>query len=453
MEKKRSTRIVISLLALAMVVLALTLVTPGFPDHVTEHSAQAGPPDQPGGRRRIRFGSARRYRATRGIHRTAIFSPPPDDPFDRNHGPDPCGDVRATDDAGVWVFYPRLATDIFLEDPFHWPGIVVWLCAEPQSTDVQYKLTYEDGTQTDLNPAYPDGDTNQSPYAYVYEFEDCEENQTFPECSPSGAYRVTIEDGSGLLTDPKDYNVDVYPGPSIELGGDESLEINYLGFTGVDPLRACLYRDVDEKTTKLVNDWQVSPNDAGEYREARPITDTMDEGKYILIAVPDVAIVCPSPLDPLAVAYLAGKDIAYNEFELEPAEEDGDQPPDLPGDSYFDLQWVPGCDPTRPLALQRPSQGGCNPEVERHDLGWLTEMLRQSQPSVLAEDEWLEVVSLRRWRRQALAIRGEVGSQLGWIRVGGPWPGSVWRTTYFPPGKRVSGPCWLDTDYNWQCEN
>jgi hypothetical protein len=154
---------------------------------------------------------------------------------------------------------------------------------------------------------------------------------------------------------------------------------------------------------------------------------------------------------------------AYRDFSLgaEVAEEGTEAGPGVgfteeklateqPASSYFDLQWVPGCDRAQPLALQQVGQGGCGPEVERRDLDWLTEELHEL--GILEGDEWLAVVPLRRWRRQALAVRDEVGRTVGWIRVGGTWPGSVWRTTTFPPARRVGMRCWLGANFAWVCE-
>ena len=138
--------------------------------------------------------------------------------------------------------------------------------------------------------------------------------------------------------------------------------------------------------------------------------------------------------------------MAYAEFELG-SEGDPAEPIEGP---YFDLQWVPGCNREQPLALIGSGQWGCGQDVERRDKAWLTDELREL--GILQNDEWLEVVPLAPPGRQALAVRSQASDQSGWIRVGDTSPGSVWRTTYYPPGRRVGMRCWLGIDYTWLCE-
>ncbi|NOZ29860.1 MAG: SH3 domain-containing protein [Chloroflexi bacterium] len=118
---------------------------------------------------------------------------------------------------------------------------------------------------------------------------------------------------------------------------------------------------------------------------------------------------------------------------------------------FFDLYWVPGCDPTRlEIALRLPGQSGCDPGVETRDLDWLADELRDL--GILKQGEWLVPVSLGGKPNQGLVIRNKARSRLGWIRIGGGKPGSVWRITYYRPGKQIGPRCWLRTDYTWQCE-
>jgi len=454
MKKMHGTQVVSSLLVLAVSVMALTLAL----GVVIDYPALAGPPDQGPGRYAIRPSCRpRRYRSVLGLHRTVRYTAPPDDPgYNRLYGPFPCDSAVAAEGAEFWMVKPSPDLDddidIFLEDPYAWPGVVVWICSGDQ--DTTYELTGPGERTFPLEPAFATGaGDDAAPYAYVYEFFDaCKEGQEPPDCSLTGTYRLTIKSSSAEYP-AKHFRVEAYDGPRIEAQEIQSsdtgqaLEIQYVDFyEGEGSIRACLYHDDEEFAEdfeEFVKSWEVPPGPDDEYRDELPITDEMAEGEYTLIGVQDVAISCPLILDALAVAYLAGQDppAAYWRFALGLDEEE-------PGRVYINHGWAPGCD--RALALQLPGQWGCGPEVTRHDMDWLTDQLREQ--GLLEADEWLEVVPLRPWRREALAIRGEAGSQLGWIRIGGSVPGSVWRTTYYPPGEQVGKRCWLGTDYVGVCQ-
>jgi len=460
-KKKRSIQVVSSLLALAVSVTALTLVLAGL----TNHSVQAGPPDQQRGRRTFSLAQNRwRFRSVRGLHRTAVYTPPPGgERYNPLLGPPPCAGVLGAEIAQFWIVHPipdpEGDIDIFLGDPFDWPGIAVWICGSDGASDISYTLSGPTGVDErtfPLEPALPIGATDETEaYAYVYEFpQACGEGEEPPNCSLPGTYKLTIKSSS--VEHPATYfRVENYSGPWIEFEEvqtaetDQALEVQYFGFDDAQgSIRACLYHDIEG----FVKDWEIPPDPADGYRNVLPITDEMVKGEYTLISVPDVAISCPLILDELAMAYLAGQDppAAYWRFALDLEEEAQDQLEEQMAVAYFDLGWAPGCDPDRPLALQLPGQGGCGPEVERRDTEWLMDELRELD--LLGADEWLEVVLLRPRGGQALAVRGEGDGQLGWIRVGGSWPGSVWRTTYYAPAKQVGKHCWLGTDYVWVCE-
>lgn len=461
MKKKRSTQVVSSLLALAVSVMVLTLVLACL----TDHSVQAGPPGQRRERRTVSPPKNRwRFRSVRGLHRTAVYTPPPDGPrYDPLHGPPPCNGVVVARGAQFWMVYPTPDPegdiDIFLDDPFDWPGIAVWICGSDGDSEISYALSGPDGENEStfpLEPALPTGATDETEaYAYVYEFlQACGEGEEPPDCSLPGVYTLTIR--SGLVEFPAiEFRVVSYPGPRIEAEEvqaaetGQALEVQYVGFDDAEgSIRACLYHDVEG----FVKGWEIPPDPDDGYRSVLLITDEMAKGEYTLIGVPDVAISCPPILDELAVAYLAGQDppAAYWRFALGLEEEMRGQLEEQPVTVYFDLGWAPGCDPDRPLALQLPGHGSCGLEVERRDMDWLTDELRKL--GLLEADEWLEVVPLRPWWGQALAVRGEGNGQLGWIRVGGSWPGSVWRTTYYAPAKQVGRRCWLGSGYVWVCE-
>jgi hypothetical protein len=295
---------------------------------------------------------------------------------------------------------------------------------------------------------------------------------------------LTIESGSAEYV-AGTFDVEAYVGPRIEYqviqvpDTGQALELQYVGFDeGAGPVQGCLYHGIEQSSEQvLVNNWEVLPDPNNVYSYTLPIADDMPEGEYTLIGLQNVSISCPPSLDVLTVAYLAGQDppAALSRFDLRPGEpeenfntqgtegptvdqQDTETPSPEEPRVFFNLGWAPGCDRARPLALQLPDQGGCGPEVARQDLDWLTVQLREQ--GLLEADEWLEVVKLRPWRRpwprpwrlEALAIRSEADSQLGWIRIGGDVPGSVWRTTYHPPGDQVGQRCWLDTDYVWECQ-
>lgn len=120
-----------------------------------------------------------------------------------------------------------------------------------------------------------------------------------------------------------------------------------------------------------------------------------------------------------------------------------------PGARYFNLIWVPGCNPRRPLvALARPGQGGCTPGVETWDLDLFADELRAQ--GLIGRHEWLAAVPLGGKANQGLVIRETGNERKGWIRIGGASPGSVWRTPY-SQAVQVGKRCRLRLDYTWEC--
>lgn len=120
-----------------------------------------------------------------------------------------------------------------------------------------------------------------------------------------------------------------------------------------------------------------------------------------------------------------------------------------PGARYFDLIWVPGCNPRRPVvALALPGQGGCTPGVETWDLDSFADELRAL--GLIGRREWLVAVPLGGKANQGLVIRDTGNSRKGWIRIGGGSPGSVWRTPY-SQATQVGNRCQLRIDYTWEC--
>jgi len=495
MKKMKCSQILSKLLALAACVLALTVAL----YLVIASPALAEPPDQRPSRYSFRPSSKpRRFRSVLGLHRTARYPIPPAGPIYKTfHGPYPCYDavIAAGTEPEFWIVkpspHPVTETDInasgiddidiFLEDPYDWPGVVVWICGGAGDQDTTYELTGPvEGNETTipLTPTIAIGAGDDAlPYAYDYEFLDaCEEGQEPPDCSLPGTYRLTIKSGSDEYV-AGSFRVEVYDGPRIEAqesqssDTDPALDIQYLDFDeGEGPIRVCLYNGQKGSVEEtFVDDWEVAPDSNGVFSDELTVTEDMTEGEYTLVGVQGEAsagvepIPCPPVLDDLTMAYLAGQEppAAHWRFGLYADEPEPDESviealdteePDKegPDSDYFDLGWAPGCDRDRPLALQLPGQGGCGPEVARQDMEWLTDQLREQ--GLLEADEWLEVVTLRLWRREALAIQGEAGSELGWIRIGGSVPGSVWRTTYHPPGEQVGERCWLGTDFVWECQ-
>ncbi|MBX7236558.1 MAG: hypothetical protein K1X65_19400 [Caldilineales bacterium] len=123
-------------------------------------------------------------------------------------------------------------------------------------------------------------------------------------------------------------------------------------------------------------------------------------------------------------------------------------PPPTPA-RYFDLIWVPGCNPRRPVvALALPGQGGCTPGVETWDLDAFADELRAL--GLIGRREWLVAVPLGGKANQGLVIRETGNSRKGWIRIGGGSPGSVWRTPY-SQATQVGNRCKLRIDYTWEC--
>ncbi len=120
-----------------------------------------------------------------------------------------------------------------------------------------------------------------------------------------------------------------------------------------------------------------------------------------------------------------------------------------PAARYFNLIWVPGCAPQRPLvALALPGQNGCTPGVETWDLDFFADEIRAQ--GLIGRHEWLVAVSLGGKANQGLVIRDAGNARKGWIRIGGGAPGSVWRTRYSET-TQVGPRCRLRTNYTWEC--
>lgn len=119
------------------------------------------------------------------------------------------------------------------------------------------------------------------------------------------------------------------------------------------------------------------------------------------------------------------------------------------GQRYFNLIWVPGCAPRRPLvALALSGQNGCTPGVETWDLDAFADEIRAL--GMIAQHEWLEAVPLNGKPNQGLVIKDVNDPRKGWIRIGGGAPGSVWRTRY-SQATQVGDRCRLRTNYTWDC--
>jgi hypothetical protein len=433
MRKNRS-RLVQSLVAAVATLLALSLFAPVFPDTFPDTVALAKHPPPQRIRWRVRW---RPPRSFYGLHATARlpYGPGPGD-YDPRYGPYPCDGLLSLDGAEVWVLYPS-SLRVLRDDPFVWPGIAVWSCGQEHDlTNTRFTLTGPDGISHDLTPVSLEDE--ETPYAHVYEF---------PSESAEGGYTLGIQSASGTFN--QDFRLSAYVGPGIQVseGDNEDVQVEYSGFGKGESLRVCLYRKT-EIELRLAGGWAVVVNDEGYYidKNWRPPADLKD-GHYILVAVPGYVSSCLEKVELTAVVPpFLRQIIGYGEFELEPLEVSAE------GESldvYLNLQWVPGCYPAQPLALLRSGQGGCDPNAERRDLDWLAGELREL--SLLESEEELVVVPLH-WGRQALAIHSQAGKPSGWIRVGGGWPGSVWRTTYHPPGAQVGRRCWLGGDFSWLCE-
>jgi hypothetical protein len=437
--KRHTSPVVRALLRLAVAVVALTVIGSLLPGATLQ--AQ-----RPGYRRSIRFVGAQRFR---GMHRTIRFTLSPGSDYDLRYGPCPCSDVAAADGSAVWVVYPS-DRNIYLEDPYRVPAVAVWVCGqEPENT--QYTLAMPDGSSVLIPPApFTDpcpASAGQAPASLrAYEF---------PPDSQADDYIVTIQSPSHKISQL--FNLSEYIGRRVRLdeslalaGGGQALEVEYLDFDAAQPVQACLYRDVDPTKGDLKRTWRFTTDAEGSYREVLSL-DGLEDGSYVLLALAESYISCPPSLDRTVKFSFVWQGVAYNEFELKSEEEAA--PPAAEGD-YFNLQWVPGCDPARPLALLSAGQGGCGGQTERRDLAWLVDELRQQ--GLLADDEWLVQVALGPATGssdlQGLAIQSQASAQSGWIRVGGGLPGSVWRTTYYPPGSQVGSRCWLRTDYTWSCQ-
>jgi uncharacterized protein YraI len=124
--------------------------------------------------------------------------------------------------------------------------------------------------------------------------------------------------------------------------------------------------------------------------------------------------------------------------------------PAPPGSGYFDLEWVPGCDPSRPeVALLLPGQDKCDPGVLTRPLSWLSNQL--TGLGILVSGESIEATPVAQCTTCGIVVKDVSNTSIGWIRIGGGQPGSVWRTTYAAPATQVGPRCWLRQNYAWEC--
>jgi uncharacterized protein YraI len=124
--------------------------------------------------------------------------------------------------------------------------------------------------------------------------------------------------------------------------------------------------------------------------------------------------------------------------------------PAPPGSDYFDLEWMPGCDPSRlEVALVLPGQDKCDPGVLTRPLSWLSNQL--TSLGILAPGENLEAAQVAECATCGIIVKDAGNTPVGWIRIGGDPPGSVWRTTYTAPATQIGPRCWLRQNDQWEC--
>lgn len=379
----------------------------------------AGPPRQAGW-----FNSASPT-APQGLHTTAAFpgigggGPPPPD-----------AEIRVlTSSGGAWT-----ANSGYIlagkPNPDMWDD-TIWVHAYPEEgpPPAQYTLSGADGRARDLIEEV-------GVWSYPIDPND-----------PEGIYTLTIRTRAQTLT--FETFVRRYDGPRIILNGNDhqgetlalsagtAIEVTYLGFAPRERVEVGLYRRPGgNEAVILIDTWQFTTDANGNYNEILNVPARAPLDQYFLHAC---ALEACGPAYILghfeyAGAILRSFHLTEAPFAVEP----------------FDLWWVPGCDPTRPVvAMLWPSQSACDAGVETRDIDWLANELRAL--GLLGANEWLVAVPLGGKANQGLVIRSRTNSRLGWIRIGGGTPGSMRRISYSAPERQIGPRCWLYTDWTWQC--
>ncbi len=264
---------------------------------------------------------------------------------------------------------------------------------------------------------------------------------------PEGSYTLTIRTHTHTFT--LETFVQHYDGPRIILNGNDrqgetldlsagtAIEVTYLGFAPRERVEVGLYRRPGgNERVILIDTWQFTADVNGNYNEVLNVPANAPLDQYFLHAC---ALGARGP------AYLLGHfeyigavlrsfRLTEASFAVEP----------------FDLWWVPGCDPARPVvAMLLAGQSACDAGVETRGIDWLAGELRAL--GLLGANEWLVAVPLGGKANQGLVIRSRTNARLGWIRIGGGTPGSVRRISYSAPERQIGPRCWLYTDWTWQC--
>lgn len=380
----------------------------------------AGPPRQAGW-----FNSASPT-APQGLHTTAAFpgigggGPPPPDVDVR---------VIVAPDGGAWTTNSGYI-QAGRPNPKLWDD-AIWVRAYPEENPppAQYALTGPDGRTRPLAEEF-------GVWSYFIDSAD-----------PEGSYTLTIRTRARTFT--SETLVRHYDGPRIVLNGNARqgetldlsagtpIEVTYLGFAPQERVEVGLYRRPGgNEQVILIDTWQFTADVNGNYNEILNVPTNAPLDQYFLHAC---------TLGACGPAYMLGhfeyigavlRSFRLTEapFAVEP----------------FDLWWVPGCDPTRPvMAMLWPGQSACDAGVETRDIDWLADELRTL--GLLGANEWLVAVPLGGTANQGLVIRSRTNARLGWIRIGGGTPGSVRRISYSAPERQIGPRCWLFTDMRWNC--
>ena len=382
----------------------------------------AGPPRQAGW-----FNSASPT-APQGLHTTAAF------PGIGGDGPPPPDvDVRVivSPDGGAWT-----TNSVYIlagqPNPELWDD-TIWVRAYPEEDPppARYTLTGPDGRARSLTEEF-------GVWSYPIGLAD-----------PEGIYTLTIRTRSRTFA--SETFVRHYTGPRIVLNGNSqqgetldlsagaAIEVAYLGFAPQERVEVGLYRRPGGNVEViLIDTWQFIADANGNYTEILSVPANAPLDQYFLHAC---------ALDACGPAYMLGHfeyiGAVLRSFRLTEASAAAVAEP-------FDLWWVPGCDPTRPvMAVLWPGQSACDAGVETRDIDWLADELRAL--GLLGANEWLVAVPLGGKANQGLVIRSRANNRLGWIRIGGGAPGSVRRISYSAPERQIGPRCWLLTDWTWQC--
>jgi len=116
---------------------------------------------------------------------------------------------------------------------------------------------------------------------------------------------------------------------------------------------------------------------------------------------------------------------------------------------YFNLHWVPGCEPDRAeVELLVPGQINCSDTANTLDIEEFDAALRSV--GLLEDGETIRPRSLGDRQNLGIVIRDSSSPRVGWIRIGGGNPGGIWRTDYTGAVPQVGPRCWLRSNETWR---